>query len=112
MITMFGIPGIHHLITYSLILLIALSIFDTICLLSLNVRQGFKHTTTYTNACIDITFYHLYRTVLVYLNILQMKIMHRYIDKLNFIVFQTTILYGMKSIIASIENYHQGKLSF
>ena len=41
-----------------------------------------------------------------------MKIMHRYIDKLNFIVFQTTILYGMKSIIASIENYHQGKLSF
>ena len=59
---MFGIPGIHHLITYSLILLIALSIFDTICLLSLNVRQGFKHTTTYTNACIDITFYHLYIT--------------------------------------------------
>ena len=57
---MFGIPGIHHLITYLLILLIALSIFDTICLLSLNVRQGFKHTTTYTNACIDITFYHLY----------------------------------------------------
>ena len=37
--------------------------------------------------------------------------MHRYIHKLNFVVSQTTVLYGTKSVIASIENYHQGKLS-
>ena len=48
---------------------------------------------------------------IVNLNISRVKIMHRYIYKLNFVVSQTTVLYGIKSIIVSIENYHQGKLS-